>query len=97
MRTLVAALLLFVAGCGSDSGPVTAAEIKGFIGRPVGDAVKRLGAPDRDEGCLMTWKAGGTAAGKKTVCWIQYDSERGVTTSAGVGGDPEAVVTKKAR
>jgi hypothetical protein len=54
MRTLIALILLLMAGCGG--GAVTEDEFHALRGRPVGDAVRRLGRPDEDDPLRMAWK-----------------------------------------
>jgi hypothetical protein len=86
MRTLIAFLLLSLAGCG---GPVTEAEFRSFLGRPAGDLVRRMGKPDRDEALTLEWrgKVVGADGRKRRHAAAQYSGESGRVWDVSVSAD----------
>jgi hypothetical protein len=87
MRTLIALILLLMAGCGG--GAVTEDEFLGFIGRPAGDAVARLGKPDQHEGLSMHWRdrVVGPDGKKRKDARVSYDATTGKVWDAYVTAD----------
>ncbi len=87
MRIAITALVLMLAGCGG--GAVTEQEFLGFIGRPAGDAVGRLGKPDSQEGQSMHWKGKvvGDDGKKRRNARVSYDATTGKVWDAYVTPD----------